>query len=108
MSGQDKFVIEFEKLRPAYEQFTAKIEYLLTELLQSIDLDYTLEFRTNTVESFKEKIVRKSYENHFRQIQDFSGLRIILRRPSDIHKVASLIERVYCGYKKLRIQSRTS
>ena len=48
--------------------------------------------RIKTLESFKEKIERKGYIDHFDQVEDFCGFRIICYYRSDVLNISKLIE----------------
>ena len=77
-----------------YERFTVKVRELLEELLGSNNINATYEHRTKSVGSFKEKISRpdKSYDDPLHDITDLCGIRIIVRRVSDVLDVIDVIK----------------
>lgn len=69
-----------EEYRPLYEEFAARLHALLELLVKDagIPVDH-IEHRVKTVESFVEKLERKSYADPFQQIKDCVGLLTISR-----------------------------
>jgi putative GTP pyrophosphokinase len=88
----DQVVAQYRELYPTYNRFTEKITDLIEDLLRPSQIRYDIEFRTKEEDSFREKIIRHSYEDPLAEITDLAGVRIILRRLSDIRKVAEIIE----------------
>ena len=89
----EETVALFEKRRPNYERFTSKLRELIEDLLDSLGVSYTLEHRTKEVSHFREKITcpGKSYIDPLNEVTDICGVRIILRRISDVDKVVELL-----------------
>lgn len=89
--------IEFERLyrekyRPLNEEFTRRLYELLTLLLENTGIPIQkIEARTKTIESFLDKVERKSYDNPFEQIKDLTGIRIITYYQDNVNKVSELI-----------------
>lgn len=83
----------YQEQRPTYEQFTAELSNLVEKLLNAEAIDYTIEHRTKEIGHFREKITRagKNYIDPLEEITDLCGLRVILRRISDVAKVVELI-----------------
>jgi len=89
---------EYQSRYPHFEAFTALSYGLITELLKSKNIKYqSVEFRTKTVESFREKIQRpgKSYQNPVVELTDLCGLRVILYTQEDVQSVCQLIEQEF-------------
>lgn len=89
---------EYERIRPTYERFTAKLAALLRELLEAESIEYeTLDPRTKEVEKFANKIQRpgKSYIDPIREVTDLSGLRIVVYYIEDVDRVAELIKKEF-------------
>jgi putative GTP pyrophosphokinase len=80
-----------------YERFTIKVRSLLEELLGTQGISFSTEHRTKDVEHFREKITRpgKSYTDPLHEITDLCGIRIIVRRVSDVDEVIKLIKREF-------------
>lgn len=90
-----KWTKEYEKIRPTYVQFTEKLRVLLKELVERKRIPYyTIEPRTKTLKSFRDKIIRpaKHYNNPLREITDLSGIRIIVFYLDDVDRVARIID----------------
>ncbi|WP_186130195.1 GTP pyrophosphokinase [Burkholderia gladioli] len=94
----DEWCALYERLRPDYLRFTAKIESLLTDILQAKNIGYHLiEARTKDAASFREKIVRSSrlYKNPVEEFTDLAGVRIITYYQDDAALIGGLIEREF-------------
>lgn len=81
-----------EEYRPLYEEFAARLHALLELLVKDtgIPVDH-IEHRVKTIESFLEKIERKSYPEPFRQIKDCIGLRIVIFYQDSVKNVVKMI-----------------
>lgn len=81
-----------EKYRHLYEEFAARLHALLELLVKDagIPIDH-IEHRVKTVESFVEKIERKSYADPFQQIKDCVGLRIVAFYQDSVQNVVNMI-----------------
>jgi len=91
----EQFIQEYSTDRPNYEIFRLKLAELLTALIEDAGIDIvSIESRTKTIQSFKEKIQRpeKNYSNPLDQITDLCGIRIITYYTEDIYKIADIIE----------------
>ncbi|WP_299002879.1 hypothetical protein [uncultured Tenacibaculum sp.] len=89
------YLEEYKIIRPNYERFQNKLTELLKELILESDIEIvSIESRTKTIESFKEKINRpdKNYNDPINDITDLCGVRIITYYTEDIYKIAELIE----------------
>ena len=90
----DNHIDNYQKLRPLYEDYTDRITSLLTFIVNENKIRYHLiESRTKSVDSFKEKIIRKggNYSNSLEEITDLVGIRIIVYYGDDVEK----IERIF-------------
>jgi putative GTP pyrophosphokinase len=64
--------------RPDYEQLCTEVAYVLKKKLQAAGIEIsTVSSRAKTLNSFLEKISRKSYDNPFNRITDFAGVRVV-------------------------------
>lgn len=87
-----------QEQRPRLEAFTKELDRLVTQLLESADIEVAqIESRTKEVRSFVDKIYRKNekYENPLDDITDLCGLRLICYYPEDAAQVGQLIEREF-------------
>jgi len=87
-------VAQYKKRFSTYERFTIKTRELVDALLNEQNLSFLLEHRTKDVEAFREKITRpgKSYSDPLREVTDLCGIRIILRRISDVEQVVGMLK----------------
>jgi len=86
---------KFISTRSNYDNFRLKLTELIKELIIDSGIDIvSIESRTKSIESFREKIQRpeKNYDNPFQQITDLCGIRIITYYTEDIYKIAELIK----------------
>ncbi len=84
--------------RELYEDLTRRVEGLIKDLLRSEGIDVIqVDSRTKTVESFVEKIKRKSRtdENPFDSITDLIGIRVITYYLEDVELVGHLLNREF-------------
>jgi len=83
----------YSQNREKYEGLTSIIHSTLESLIAAKSIDYlSVSSRTKTIESFKEKLDRKSYSNPQKQATDLSALRVITFIENDIQKVISVIK----------------
>jgi putative GTP pyrophosphokinase len=101
-SGQtmdnDAWCREFERVRPAYQQFTGRLSGLLSTLLESHSIKaHTIEHRTKDVESFRAKLSKpgRLYDRPLEEITDLSGIRVILYYTEDLDRVSDLVQREF-------------
>jgi putative GTP pyrophosphokinase len=89
----DQCIAEFRAIRSRYERLTEKMAALLRELLDQQAIKAEIEYRTKTVESFAEKIIRpgKTYDNPLEQVTDLAGIRLVLHSLTDVEKAAALV-----------------
>ncbi len=77
-----------------YQEFTNKLENLISEFLKVHKVDAQIESRTKSIESFVEKIQRegKGYHNPLEEITDLVGIRIIAYYKEDVDKIGEIIK----------------
>jgi ppGpp synthetase/RelA/SpoT-type nucleotidyltranferase len=86
-------VREFFARKADYEQLCAEVTYTLTKRIREADIKISMiSSRAKTLESFIEKIRRKSYKEPFRDATDLSGVRVVCLYPDDVQKVIDLVE----------------
>ena len=89
---------EYRRERPKFEDLTIKLRDLIDSLLASEKIDIVqLDYRTKTVESFGEKLVRKKekYINPLSDVTDLVGLRIITYYVEDLTRVGRLLKKEF-------------
>ena len=91
----DEAVEWYTTNRSKYKSLSSKVSAIIKEVLESKNIEfYTISSRTKKIDSFKEKIKRKSY-NDVNEIKDFSGIRIITYVESEADKVADIINDIF-------------
>jgi ppGpp synthetase/RelA/SpoT-type nucleotidyltranferase len=93
-SLSNKAVSAFESARPRYEAFGNRLKELILTLLPGAQIVvHTVEQRTKTVDSFREKIERpgKRYDAPLVDMTDLIGIRIIVYYLEDVQRVCDLL-----------------
>ncbi|NTZ95298.1 hypothetical protein FCH79_08180 [Pseudomonas koreensis] len=82
----------FLDAKPEFEQLCAEVEYILKKKVTQASIETSfLGSRAKTLNSFLEKLTRKSYSDPFTQIDDFAGARVVCLYNNDITKVIDII-----------------
>ena len=75
-----------------YEKLCAEIGYILNRELDKANIEFSnITYRAKTLNSFLEKIQRKSYQNPFTEITDFAGARVVCLYADDLEKIENII-----------------
>ncbi|MBI5376940.1 MAG: hypothetical protein HZA77_16020 [Candidatus Schekmanbacteria bacterium] len=87
---------KYKSIKPRYDKFTDELHKRLNELLSKANIKiYNIEKRTKSLESVKNKIIRKKYQTPLENIKDFSGLRIIHYYQKDYKKILKILKREF-------------
>jgi putative GTP pyrophosphokinase len=81
--------------RAGFEAFCDETQRLVERLLEDGGIDVAqIESRTKTVDSFAEKVRRKSgkYADPLAEITDLAALRVIAYFPADVERIGALLE----------------
>lgn len=79
-----------------------EITFILKNLLSQEKIEYSaVTHRAKTLNSFIEKVQRKKYDNPFKEITDFSGVRVVFLYVSDYEKIEKLILRTFKVIEKV-------
>jgi len=79
--------------QPDYEKLCAEVAYILNRELGTAEIEFsTITYRAKTLNSFLEKIQRKSYRDPVSEITDFAGVRVVCLYIDDLKR----LERVIC------------
>ena len=71
-----------------YESLCSEISYILKKKLTNEHIEFSsIIFRAKTLNSFLEKIQRKTYKKPFDEITDFAGVRIVYLYQADLEKI---------------------
>lgn len=101
---QDKvsLIKQFLKNLPQYQQLCAEVEYTRRKRLDDNGIAYaTVSGRAKTLESFLEKLNRKSYDDPLTQITDFAGVRVVFLYLSDREAIEQIIEAEFSKIEKI-------
>ena len=86
----------YEVQRPRYELLSNAVKNTLESLIKNAGIDYlSITTRAKELDSFVEKISRKSYRNPSQEITDLAGIRVITFIESDALKVNDLIKKSF-------------
>lgn len=82
----------FLDARPEFEQLCAEVEYILKKKVSAASIETSfIGSRAKTLNSFLEKLTRKSYPDPFNEIDDLAGVRVVCLYNSDITRVIEII-----------------
>src|ERR1051325_381880 len=85
-------ICAFIEQRPNYEQLCTEIAYILSKRLNNSKIDISaVTWRAKTLKSFLEKIERKKYDDPFKAITDFAGVRVVCLYLTDIPVIEGII-----------------
>ncbi|MEP6901616.1 MAG: hypothetical protein ABJA66_07690 [Actinomycetota bacterium] len=75
-----------------YEKLCAEVAYILNRELNKEEVEFsTITYRAKTLNSFLEKIQRKSYRDPVAEITDFAGVRVVCLYNDDLKKLEKVI-----------------
>jgi len=83
---------KFDQLKDSYNKLGKNIKEAVETFLIEKEISFlSVDYRIKSIDSFLEKIERKSYNDPFNEIEDICGLRIICYYQSDIKKICQII-----------------
>jgi len=87
-----EFIKRFIDRLPDYEKLCAEVAYILNRELGKEEVEFsTITYRAKTLNSFLEKMQRKSYADPFAEINDFAGVRVVCLYIDDLKRVEKII-----------------
>jgi ppGpp synthetase/RelA/SpoT-type nucleotidyltranferase len=90
---ENKLVDWYITNEPIYKRLSKKIESLLSEVFEINNSSYHLiSSRTKAIDSVRDKGKSDKYKDPIREIQDFSGIRVITYVEDEISIICKLIE----------------
>jgi ppGpp synthetase/RelA/SpoT-type nucleotidyltranferase len=79
--------------KPDYERLGKEVAYILEKLLERNSIKVlAVSSRSKELTSFLEKVARKSYQDPFTEITDFSGVRVVCFYSDELPLVETLID----------------
>lgn len=95
MTSQE-IITKYNELLPVYARLAKAVEEALKLKLNVVDIKAaSVISRVKDLDSFLEKIERKSYDEPFKQNSDFAGARIICLYTADVYRVQEIIEKEF-------------
>jgi ppGpp synthetase/RelA/SpoT-type nucleotidyltranferase len=89
-------------LHPKAAKLSEEIAYILEQGVKKAGIEYAaVTYRAKSLESFCEKVVRKSTKDPIKEITDLAGVRIVYLYNSDLKKLESLIEKQFTVVEKV-------
>ncbi|MHA6197190.1 GTP pyrophosphokinase [Pseudomonas wadenswilerensis] len=83
---------KFLDTRPEFEKLCTEVEYILNKKVTAASIHTSfLGGRTKTLNSFIEKVQRKSYSDPFNQLDDLAGVRVVCLYNNDVTTVVNII-----------------
>ncbi|WP_294260535.1 RelA/SpoT domain-containing protein [uncultured Comamonas sp.] len=80
-------------LLPRHEKLCEEVQYILESKLSDAKIEIAhATSRAKTLQSYCEKIGRKSYSNPLKEITDLAGVRVVFLYLSDLEKIEKTIE----------------
>jgi mutator protein MutT len=88
----EQFVRKFERVRPRYKRFAAKLQSTLEEAARRVSPLAVVQARPKSIASFAEKILRKNkYIDPLKEITDLCGARVITQLKSEAEALCGFI-----------------
>lgn len=87
-----QMVRHFIEKRPDYERLCAEVAYILTRTLKNARIEVSaITHRAKTLNSFLEKIQRKTYDDPIKRITDFAGVRVVCLYVDDLLEIENIV-----------------
>jgi ppGpp synthetase/RelA/SpoT-type nucleotidyltranferase len=89
-----ELIKKFLDQKDDYEQLCSEIAYILKKALkEQKDIGISaVVYRSKTLKSFLEKIIRKQYKKPFHDVTDFAGVRVVFLYRDDLNKIEEVIK----------------
>jgi GTP pyrophosphokinase len=88
-----ELVKKFVEQRPDYERLCDEVQYILKKRLTQRGVKISIvSSRAKTLDSFLEKIQRKTYSNALKEISDIAGVRVVCLYVKDIHLIEKILK----------------
>lgn len=82
-------------MNPKYITENNKIKESIIDILNSNSIEFFIQNRVKSTNSYEKKLRRKQDDKYFKEITDISGIRIILNKVSDMRRCIELIMNSY-------------
>lgn len=92
-SKNPEYIRRFHKNKQLYSLLCQEVEFILTKSLEETDTEVSsIVSRVKSEASFCEKIIRKNYDDPFKEITDFSGARVVFLYSMDRKQIEQTVE----------------
>jgi ppGpp synthetase/RelA/SpoT-type nucleotidyltranferase len=87
-----EIIEHFIRMHPDYEALSSEVAYILRKRLEAKEIQFaSVIHRAKTLESFLEKVRRKTYDNPFVEMTDLAGARVVCLYKDDIGAIERII-----------------
>lgn len=84
---------KFRELKPKYSRLTENVREALVQFLNEENISsFDVEKRVKDEKSFLDKVLRKSYESPFYEVEDIAGVRVICYYNEDLTAIDEIIK----------------
>jgi len=98
-NNSQEVIREYKRIRPFYKKLVNEVRSILKKRIKDAEVKFSnISGRTKTLDSFKEKIERKRYDNPLEDIKDFAGVRVVNYYEKDLDKVKQIIHEEFDVY----------
>lgn len=94
--NREEFTQRYDSNRPLYSRLSAMVKSTVVSELDAATIPYlNVDSRLKTLDSSFEKLTRKHYNDPFKEIEDFCGIRIICYYPADVDTIVELLRKEF-------------
>ena len=92
----------FLRVTPAFVRLASEVAYQLESVLRNAEIEVAaVTYRAKTLDSFIEKLDRKTYDDPLNEITDLAGVRVVHLYLSDFARIESIINEEFCVLEKV-------
>jgi len=93
---ETKIIRAFIDVQHRYDKLCQEVAYILSQQLRSVYIEYAaITSRAKSLNSFCEKITRKSYKSPLKEITDLAGVRIVYLYLADMPRIEEIMAREF-------------
>lgn len=94
----------YSSMRSGYESLCEEVADLLMEALDNNHIEYAgVSERAKTIESFRDKIARKEYDDPLEQVEDLAGVRVVCLYDDDRARIVDICTK---EFEVIRVEDR--
>lgn len=92
----EEYESEYYNLKPRYDALLSSLKFTIEKVISDSKIElFSLDGRVKTLQSIKEKLLRKKYSNPLGEIEDICGFRIVCYYASDMDGIENLIKQEF-------------